>query len=784
MTDGLLRRWIEPDPVKVDAGLLAAAGGSSLVAQILTRRGFRDPNTALTFLNPNRYLPAAPELLPGITEACERIERAISQAETICVWGDFDVDGQTATTLLVSALRGLGAAVSYHIPVRSRESHGVNWQHLEPILAQGVSLVVTVDTGITAHEAVERAAHAGVDVIVTDHHDPPTQLPQAYSVINPKLVPGEHSLAGLPGAGVAYKLAEALYRRAGREDEVEAFLDLVALGIVADLAAVTQDTRYLLQKGLPRLRETGRAGLQALYEMTGLQAACLTEEHIGFIIGPRLNALGRLDDANPAVEFLTTGDPGRARVLATHLEGLNARRRLLTDQVLRGALAQIEKNPHLLDEAVLVLAHPEWPAGVIGIVASELSERYCRPTILLSAPTGQPARGSARSIEGVNITEAIAAQRHLLLGFGGHPMAAGLSLQPEHLPAFRKGVARAVEKTLGGVIPRPSLTIDGETDLGSLSSDLVTDLERLAPFGPGNPAPVLLIPRLTLLSSNTIGREGDHLQLVVKDEQDRTHKVIWWRGAGWPLPEGVFDLACQVRASNYRGQREIQIEFLDSRIVETRGMDVHKRVLPIIDQRDQSHPLPVLQQVLRESRAVVWAEGPAREKLTAAGVPACDRSQITPSDTLIIWTAPPGRAELQAVLQAALPAAVLVFATDPGDSTPEAFLKRLAGLVRYVVDKTDGTVALDRLSGAAAQREVTVCMGLRWLELRGVVSIETLQDGLVLLSRPSFPAANSASVKQESDQAAALLLSQIQTLLEETAAYRSYFQKAAKDLLL
>jgi single-stranded-DNA-specific exonuclease len=643
MPEGMLRNWIEPQPVEVPEDFQSAIGGRPLVAQILVQRGLNDLETARAFMDPEAYTPTTALSLPGLLKAAERIERAIAQHEKICVWGDFDVDGQTSTTLLVSALRALGADVIYHIPVRARESHGVNWEYLEPILAQGVGLLVTCDTGISSHEALAAARQYGVDAVVTDHHDLPELLPDAYAMVNPKLVIGQNPLAGLPGVGVAYKLIEALFERAGRAEEAHTYLDLVALGIVADLAVQSEDTRYLLQRGLAVLRKTQRTGLKTMIELAGLQPANMTEEHIGFMLGPRLNALGRLDDANPAVELLTTQDAGRARILATHLEGLNARRRLLTEQVLRGALAQIEKDPSLLEQAVLVLAHPDWPAGVIGIVASELTERFNRPTILLASPPDQPARGSARSIDGVNITAAIAAQKHLLLGFGGHPMAAGLSMNSENLPAFRRGISRFVEKVLGGTAPRPTLSIDGYLSLTDLSLDLVSDLERLAPFGPGNPPLVLAIPRLSILSSSSIGRESDHLQIIVKDEFDRTHKVIWWRGAGWPLPEGVFDLACVVRASNYRGQREVQVEWIDARPVETPEINLRKPI-DVIDQRDLEHPLPILQDLVKETQAMVWAEGEARDRLAALGITTCDRTQLSPAETLIIWSTPPGGA--------------------------------------------------------------------------------------------------------------------------------------------
>lgn len=776
-TKGLLRQWIHPPAEEIDPEFATAIGGHTLVAQILYRRGIRDLPTAQAFLNPDAYSPTPPEALPGVEQGCERVERAIRDQETLCVWGDFDVDGQTSTSLLVSALRGLGANVVYHIPVRARESHGVNVEYLRPILDGGASLVVTCDTGISAHEALNFAHERGVDVIVTDHHALPETLPQAYTLINPKLLPAHHPLSGLPGVGVAYKFAEALYQRAGRSEEMAGYLDLVALGIVADLAEQTRDTRYLLQKGLPVLRAGERTGLQAMFELSALQPAFLTEEHIGFVLGPRLNALGRLDDANPAVELLTTSDLGRARVLATHLEGLNARRRMLTGQVLRAAQAQIERDPDLLEKAVLVLAHSEWPAGVIGIVASELTERYNRPTILLSAPPGELARGSARSIEGVNITEAIASQKNLLLGYGGHPMAAGLSMDPANLPRFRHGISRYVENALGGITRLPTLTIDGAISLADLSLELVADLERLAPFGAGNPPLVLEIPQVEVLNASTIGRDGSHLQITIKDAEGRTGRVLWWGGADWPLPEGRFDLACVVRASNFRGQRSVQVEWIDARPIESEEITL-RRTLTVVDQRGVGHPLPVLQGLLAEEQpggeAVIWAEAEARDRLAAAGIAACDRTQLSAARTLILWSTPAGRAELDAALEAVHPGSIILFGVDPADDRPEGFLKRLAGLVKYTLDKLDGTTSLPRLAGAVAQREITVRLGLQWLEQRSMVRITWLAEGGLQLS---------AGEPGDAEKAKGLL-SKIEALVAETAAFRRFFQMAEKDNLL
>ncbi len=348
--------WLEPRDISIPEALLSAVGGHPLVAVTLARRGIVDVQAARAFLDPEVYTPASPWDLPGMQVAVERLQRAIRQGESICVWGDFDVDGQTATALLVSVLRSLGAKSSFHIPVREVESHGVNLPVLKKIIDGGAQLVLTCDTGIGAHEAVDYARERGVDVIISDHHDLPhtpdgdLRLPHAAAVVNPKLLPGDHPLATLPGVGVAYKLAQALCQEAGcSERTVDEHLDLVALGIVADIATQRGDTRYLLQRGLRTLRGAQRAGLRAMMEYAELNPDWLTEEHIGYELGPRLNALGRLDDANQAVELLTTQDIGRARVLALGLESLNARRKLLTSQVLQGALAQIEGDPSLVE---------------------------------------------------------------------------------------------------------------------------------------------------------------------------------------------------------------------------------------------------------------------------------------------------------------------------------------------------------------------------------------------------------------------------------------------------
>lgn len=758
----IMPTWLEPAPLSIAPALNQVVGGHPLAARVLTQRGMVDADRARAFLDPAHYTPASPFDLPGMEQAVERIRRALAAGQRIAVWGDFDVDGQTATTLLVQTLRGLGGEVSFHIPLRAEEGHGVNLPWLQRLIDDGVQLIVTCDTGIDAHEAAEHARAAGVDLVITDHHDLPPVLPAASAVVNPKLLPAGHRLGALPGVGVAYQLAAAL------SPDAEQHLDLVALGIVADVALQTDDTRYLLQLGLARLRASERLGLKALLQLADINPAWLNEEHIGFELGPRLNALGRLGDANLAVEFLTTHDPQRAQVLAVTLEGLNAERKRLTDQIFQGALAQIERDPALLEFAALVLAHPAWPAGVIGIVASRLAERFQRPVVLLAAPPGQLARGSARSVDGCNISAAIAAQGDLLASFGGHPMAAGLSIDPTRIAEFRRKLARSVAAQMGPTAVEPTLALDGHLPLAQLSLDLVADLERLAPFGPGNPRLVLASPDHRIVSEAAIGRYAEHRRLTVEDASGARQQVLWWQSAGQPLPKGRFDLAYTARASCWRGERQVQIEWVDARLLPDAAVVLESARPAVIDQRRALQPAAVLAALRAQPGVQVWCEGAARRALGGQ-----DRSELAAGDILAIWTIPPGQTELQAALEQVKPKQIVLFADDPGMDQIDALVQRLAGLAKHALRHDAGAASPERLAAATAQRVAVVRLGLRWLAARGHLRIvaET-EDALRLEAGSGVAGAELPAVT-----------AQLRDALAETAAFRRHFSRAAAETL-
>ncbi len=761
-------RWIEKAPLQYQ-DLLPDL--HPLVAQALARRGMTTSEAARGFLDPDAYTPSPAANLPSLVTAADRIERAIRMHEHICVWGDFDVDGQTSTTVLVQTLKEIGAKVSFHIPVREQEGHGVNIPRLKDIIDEGAQLILTCDTGISAVEAAKYTRTRGVDMVITDHHDLPEILPQATVIVDPKFMTPDHPLATLSGVGVAFKLAEELIERfPDQAYSSSSLLDLVALGLVADVATLKKDARYLVQKGLVVLRKTQRLGLRIMMEMAELEPANLTEEHIGFVLGPRLNALGRLGDANPSVELLTTGDSGRARVLTTELENYNAQRQLLCNQVTQAAEAQIRANPNLLENPVLVLGHPAWPGGVVGIVASRLVDRYGKPAILFSTPENGPAHGSARSVEGLNITAAIAAQKDILLNFGGHPMAAGLALDKEKLPEFNRRLCRTVEEMLGEAgVEEAEVKIDAWLDLPEITPELTTALESLAPFGPGNEKLTLATHSLVVKSATSIGRNKEHLKLTVEDRTGNTHKVFWWNGGGETPPDGKFDLAYSVRATDWRGSREVQMELVDFRVIEAAPVEVKWQKPEIIDFRNVKEPLNLLPDFNRDPSTMIWAESDAKKEVGGK-----DRNELEPANNLVIWTIPPSPRELEEALETVKPKIISLVCAHPFLEITDAFMARLTGLLKYAITHYEGKISYAELAAGTAQRKVTVEQGLNWLVSSGKIT-------LVRQEKENLWVGPGKTINDLGG--AARLRMEVQALLAETAAYRAHFKRVDKETL-
>ena len=492
------------------------------VAAALANRCIDSPEKAHSFLSASLAELRPPTGLKDIDKAVARLARAVTSGETILLFGDYDVDGTTATALLLEFLKSCGAAVSYYIPHRLREGYGLQTRHLaEVALPRGATLLITADCGSGSHSAVAAARAAGIDVIVTDHHNLAEPLPAAVAVVNPKRRDCPSGLGHLAGVGVAFCLVIALRKRLreagfweGRtEPNLRSLCDLVALGTIADMVPLLEENRILAKTGLEVIGSGRRLGLAALMEAAGITHRPMDADDVAFRLAPRLNAAGRIDHAGRAVDLLTADRMDTARGLAHALNHLNASRQEIERRIWGDLEARIARQPDLLKRQTLVLAHPEWHAGVIGIAASKMMGRYHRPVVLI-ALKGRSGRGSARGIPGIDLFACLSACRPHLEELGGHAQAAGLRIDAERLPDFQRAFEAAVRAAAGPEAFIPQLRIEAELGLESVSEDLADQLEQLMPFGTGNPEPLFMARQVAVVASNRVGEH--HRRLVLR----------------------------------------------------------------------------------------------------------------------------------------------------------------------------------------------------------------------------------------------------------------------------
>jgi single-stranded-DNA-specific exonuclease len=499
-----MRRWFLPSA----ASLVAPDGIPPLVARILAARGIELAEMA-DFIAA-RAIEDGPPML-DLDRAVERLRRALAARERIVVYGDYDVDGIAGSAILVRAFRQLGVAVAAYIPNRYEEGYGLNEHALQQLAADGARVIVSVDCGVTAVREAALARSLGVDLIITDHHHPPAELPNSFAVVNPRR-PGDPSLdKELAGAGVALVLARRLLGELGfalRRDEL---VQLVSLATVADVVPLRGANRALVRDGLEALNRAPITGVRALIERAGLKLGRVNATDIGYVLGPRLNAAGRIADAEEALRLLLTEDSDEAKTLADHLEQKNSERQELTRQVVKAARERAEERP---DAWATVVADEAWPAGIVGLAASRLVEDHGRPAVVI-AIDGEEGKGSCRSIAGVHIAEALDECDDLLLKHGGHAMAAGFSVAREKIPAFTERLDEVVRRRLGGVRPIPSLRVDAEIEPDALTSRLALELASLEPCGAGNPRPHLLLRNVKVYGIRQVGADADHLRCKI-----------------------------------------------------------------------------------------------------------------------------------------------------------------------------------------------------------------------------------------------------------------------------
>lgn len=562
-------KWIIPEE-KLTSEVLALSKSLNvppIIASILWKRGVTDFDSARKFFRPTIDRLYDPFLMAGMTEAVERLRQAALSDEKVLIYGDYDVDGITSVSFLYLLLKEIGVNVSYYIPDRQLEGYGLSEAGIEEAQKRGVTLIVTVDCGVTGHPEIEIANSVGIDVIVSDHHEPGPTLPNAVAVLDPKRHDCPYPFKELAGCGVAYKLAQGLLMRMGIDLSIlESYIDLVAIGNSADIVPLVDENRIFVKEGLRHLNDSESVGLRALLTASGLYGKEIGTGQIVFIVAPRINAVGRMGDAERAVRLLTCDDESVAKEIAYVLEEENRHRKNVDEETFNEALAMAEKQFDPATTKSLVLYRQGWHSGVIGIVASRVVEKFYRPTVLITIEDGV-GKGSARSISGFDLYEAMKLCEDLLIGYGGHKYAAGLSIQEEKIPEFVERFEEIARQNLNGELLVPTLSIDAEIRLDDIDPGFMKLLKLFAPFGPQNMRPVFVSRHLQVVGNASIVGKN-HLKFKVRQE----HKVfdvigfnmgeLYYRlGPG----ENNLDLAYVVEENEYMGRKSIQLRAKDLR---------------------------------------------------------------------------------------------------------------------------------------------------------------------------------------------------------------------------
>lgn len=591
------KRWVvRPERREHAIRLSQVAGITPITAQLLINRGIDTPEAVREFLSPSTSSLHSPFEMRDMLAAVTTIRDTVEKGLPIAIYGDYDVDGITGTAVLLRTFARLGIPnVDFYIPDRLVEGYGVNEDAVRELAARGCKLIVTVDCGVTAHREVELAKSLGVDIVITDHHQPGPELPTAKGVVNPHRADCAYPFSDLAGVGVAFKLAQALLCSLGHEPEDwsvvgEDLLDLVALGTVADVVPMYGENRVIVKFGLEKLAFTDKVGLQALLRSTSLLGEKLTADHIGYILAPRINALGRLANAGKAVELLTTTEEALADAIASDLNGYNTERREVESRILAEAVDLVESEGMATDN-VLVLAKNGWHHGVIGIVASRLVERYYRPVVMISLDEGI-GKGSARSIPGFDLFSALQLCDDLLEAYGGHTMAAGLTIQEAAVPALRRRLNAVAGEWLTPEDFVPCLTADVEVSLDQLSLNLLEELTALEPFGEGNPVPIMVSRNVPLRSFRVVGKDGGHLSLGFATRTGEVRGIFFGRGDLESSLTGLtnLDIAYIPMVNEWNGSRSVQVNIQDI-AVSSREMRVGflARLAASVDRLDSGH---------------------------------------------------------------------------------------------------------------------------------------------------------------------------------------------------
>lgn len=779
--------WMKPRPLSLPEAFVAAVGSQPL-AELLYRRGFTTPEAATAYLSGGIDVDAPG--LPDLHEGVDYVVQAILTGQRICVYGDYDTDGTTSTALLVDLLRRLGADVTYYVPNRFRDGYGMNAAAINMLADEGTALILTCDCGVRNLEEVVLARRLGMTVVVTDHHELGPVLPDADAVINPKRLPEGHPSRMLPGVGTAYLLARQILRALDRDpEEADRWLDLVATGIIADVVPLSGANRELARRGLARLNTSPCLGLQALMGVAGLQAP-ITEEDVAFQLVPRINAAGRLADASVAVRLLLAIGATEAQDLAEELDRLNQERKRLTAAVAEAAAKEVKPGV-----GAILLYRPEWHEGVLGIAAGKLAEEYGVPTLLMARKQGGKVLvGSARALEGFVLHEALEACSEHLLKYGGHASAAGFSLLEDRFPAFRAAMLEEARRRshpeAAGERPRVA---DLALPMAEVDRDLYDALRRAAPFGEGNPVPLLFSPGVKLLSARPIGPGEKHLRLVFRDGEQSLAGIWWGAGAlALELEPQTVDLFYHVGLNRWNGQELLQVAVEQLAppgvaVEEPAEADEPQAKAAEVAEADRvaeapPQPLVVTRPVLIDLRgydphdvlaefpdALCFAEG--RRTPTGDGedgLPVVDRYGLRPAADLVMLSPIPSPRLLdEAIARTGTQRLVMAWPTA-APSEEERFLPVVMALVAAQLSHGP-YVTVEQLAVQTGELEITVRKALEALAESGLLAIDE-DDGSRLRLRPRT---DGRGIRESH------ALRQMRQLVGESRAFRRFLRSGS-----
>lgn len=767
--------------------IIDAAEGSPLLARMLANRGVNTAEEIRAFLRLDEYQPTSGWDLPDMEPAIERILKAIENKEAILIYGDFDVDGITGTSVLYETLKKhLNANVSFYIPDRATEGHGLNTAALIRLTSsRQVKLVITTDTGITNFSEVSLLNGLGVDTIVTDHHALPENLPPAIANINSQRLDSSHPLCHLCGAGVAYKVCEILLEKLLPANEAiqaaENLLDIVAVGTVVDMVPLLKENRYLVYRGLQVLNRRQRPGFNEILEQAGVKSdATLTSETLGFTIGPRLNALGRLERADQGVELITSTDAERIRIIAAHLEFLNRKRRELCDQTFLEAESHLQKTGGLADKRAIILASPAWNPGIIGIVASRLIEKYHVPVFMMVVDeTKAEVRCSARSIPGFHLHDELLALEHYFLGFGGHAGAGGFALKLEKLEAFKRDLHAICLKTITDEQMRPIIEVDTKLEWSQVNPHLITLVDKMAPFGMENPAPKFVLENVNVAVQRYMGEDERHLKLVLANGMGRTgdnnpplEGIIWnfGRKERFDAREPYSFVVVPV-LNTFNNVTKVQLIIEDYLAPQAAKLATESTVAPLssgvssatasnrpsrpslelpferkkeeeavtgtqwIDHRSREAVEVFVSQLmlpLQDQRSVIiYHEGKKPEIPFLNESLLCSRLQLRKADELILWDLPPSAQEFARMLEMVKPDVVHVvggkYQSVPVFPSEQNYLKLIVQVLRREPDAQ--AIDVDTFASQLATTANVITQGLILLEKMGMLETRLAEPG-------------------------------------------------------